>query len=29
MNRELAQLFSTARQGASARDEWFTYWRFS
>jgi hypothetical protein len=29
MNRELAQPFSTARQGASACEQWFAYWRFS
>jgi hypothetical protein len=29
MNRGLAQLQTTARQGAFAREQWFTYWRFS
>jgi hypothetical protein len=29
MNRDVAQLQTTARQGAFAREQWFTYWRFS
>jgi hypothetical protein len=29
MNRDLAQPQSTARKGAFAREQWFTYWRFS